>query len=93
MFTYKFKEFFLIVKKYISIIIKIDILVYAVVFLKKSKNRIFQVISLVIGTNTCFKEHTVIKDILYVCTIHCDRMWESWGNNHIKEESRLLLFK
>lgn len=38
-------------------------------FWKKSKNRIFEVISLVIETKTCFKEHTVIKDLLYVCTV------------------------
>lgn len=44
-------------------------------------------ISLVIGTNTCFEE--LIKDAPYVCTIlHYDWRWESWGGNHIKEESR-----
>lgn len=46
-------------------------IVFAVVFLKNSANCILQVISPVIGTNSCFEE--LIKDTPNVSTIpHCD---------------------
>lgn len=71
-FTYTFKEVLkIIVKEYSSkIMTKIDV-IYAVVFLTKSENSIFQVTSLVMETNTCSEE--LIRDMPCGGTIlHCD---------------------